>query len=68
MEHVAKNFAMNLAKKKIKKINVLSIYPQNPILSSFYPLHTNFCPFLLILAHCGGDRQAIRLREKVLFL
>ena len=26
MEHVAKNFAMNLAKKKIKKISVLSIY------------------------------------------
>ena len=26
MEHVAKNFAMNLAKKKIKKISVLRIY------------------------------------------
>ena len=70
MEHVAKNFAMNLAKKKLRKSAFLVYmwYPQNPILSSFYPLHTNFCPFLLILAHCGGDRQAIRLREKVLFL
>ena len=30
MEHVAKNFAMNLAKKKIKKISVLSIYGGHP--------------------------------------